>query len=91
MYDAAHLRLEQARLNRELAQQTLTAGGISFNSGDIDILMLNIYEQAFADAGLEIIHAEVDVLIAEAMLQVATGRSLIVDEVLPPLINELPL
>ena len=91
MYEAAHLRLEQARLNKQLAQQTLTAGGISFNSGDIDILMLNIYEQAFADAGLEIIHAEVDVLIAEAMLQVATGRSLIVDEVLPPLINELPL
>ncbi len=91
MYDAAHLRLEQAKLNRELAQQTLTAGGISFTSGDIDILMLNIYEQAFADAGLEIIHAEVDVLIAEAMLQVATGRSLMVDEAMPPLITELPL
>ncbi len=88
MFDAAHLRLEQAKLNKELAQQTLAAGNISFNAGDIDILLLNIYEQAFADAGVEIIHAEVDVLIAEAMLLVATGRSLLIDPEMPPLLSE---
>ncbi len=77
VYDAAHLRLEQAQITKELASQTLDAGETSFAAGDIDILLLNIYEQAFADAGAEVINAKADLLSAEAMLMTATGRSLL--------------
>ena len=77
IYEAAKLRLEQARLTRDLGAQSLNFGEIQFASGDIDILLLNIIEQAFADAGVEVIIAQADLLTAEAMLIVATGRSLL--------------
>ncbi len=80
IYDAAQLRLEQARITKDLARQTLRAGEISFAAGDIDILLLNIYEQAFADAGADVIHAQADLLTATAMLTTATGRSLLAAE-----------
>jgi len=91
VYEAALQRLEQARLNRELAQQTLAAGEISFAAGDIDILLLNIYEQAFADAGVEVINSQADLLTAEALINVATGQSLLIDDTVVPLIlNNIP-
>jgi len=91
IYDAAQRRLEQARLTKELARQTLDAGEVSFTAGDIDILLLNIYEQAFADAGVEVINAQADLLTAEAMLIIATGRSLLIDDTTIPLIlNNIP-
>lgn len=77
IYDAAHLRLEQSQITKDLASQTLAAGETSFAAGDIDILLLNIYEQAFADAGIQVINAQADVFTAEAMLIIATGRSLL--------------
>ena len=77
IYDAAHLRLEQSQITKDLASQTLAAGETSFAEGDIDILLLNIYEQAFADAGIQVINAQADVFTAEAMLIIATGRSLL--------------
>ena len=88
VHDAAIARLEQARLTKELAEQTLNAGEVSFALGDIDILLLNIYEQAFADAGIEVINAQADLLTAEALVIIATGRSLLADEVPPPFILE---
>jgi len=82
--EAAKLRLEQSRLTRDLARQTLEAGEIAFAAGDIDILLLNIYEQAFADAGSDVINSQAAVLIAESMLLTATGRSLLDSIQLPP-------
>jgi outer membrane protein TolC len=79
MYDAALLRLEQARLTKDLALQTLKAGEIAFTAGDIDILLLNIYEQAYADAGVDVIAAQAELFTAEAMLMTATGVSLLED------------
>lgn len=91
IYDAALRRVEQARLTKDLARQTLDAGEVSFTAGDIDILLLNIYEQAFADAGVEVINAQADLLTAEAMLIIATGRSLLIDDTTIPLIlNNIP-
>ncbi len=77
LYDAAALRLEQAILTKELAEQTIVAGEIAFKAGDIDILLLNIYEQAVADAGSEIVRAQADLMTAEAMFITASGQSLI--------------
>jgi outer membrane protein TolC len=85
-YEAARERLAQAKITQDLARQTLDAGELSFTSGDIDILLLNIYEQAFADAGIELITAQADLLTAEAMLSVATGQSLLIDDSVMPLI-----
>jgi outer membrane protein TolC len=79
MYEAAILRLEQAKLTKELALQTLKAGEIAFTAGDIDILLLNIYEQAYADAGVDVIAAQAELFTAEAMLMTATGVSLLED------------
>jgi outer membrane protein TolC len=79
VYEAALLRLEQAKLTKELALQTLNAGEIAFRAGDIDILLLNIYEQAFADAGVDVINAQADLFTAEALLSTATGTSLLDD------------
>lgn len=79
MYEAALLRLEQARLTKELALETLKAGEIAFTAGDIDILLLNIYEQAYADAGVDVIAAQAELFTAEAMLMTATGVSLLED------------
>lgn len=77
IYEAAIARLEQAQITRQLAQQTLDAGEVSFAAGDVDILQLNIYEQAFADAGIDIVLAQADLLRAQAMLITATGQSLL--------------
>ena len=85
VYEAAILRLEQARLTKELALQTLRAGEIAFRAGDIDILLLNIYEQAYADAGVDVINAQAELFTAEALLSTATGTSLLDDIELLPL------
>src|SRR5690606_13891902 len=76
-YQAARERLEQAVLGRELAEQTLQAGEVAFAAGDIDILLLNIYEQAYADAGLEVIDARAAIHVAYARWMTAKGEMLL--------------
>ncbi len=88
IFEAAKLRYEQAMLTEELANQTLTAGEIAFAAGDIDILLLNIYEQAVADARAEVIRAEADVLTAEAMLIASSGRTLLDDVPMIPVVAD---
>ncbi len=76
-YQAARERLEQATIGRDLAEQTLRAGEVAFAAGDIDILLLNIYEQAYADAGLEVIDARAAMHIAYARWMTAKGELLL--------------
>ncbi|MCO6458591.1 MAG: TolC family protein, partial [Pirellulaceae bacterium] len=63
---AAHGRAEQAGINLRLARQTLDLGREQFNVGDIDLISLNIYEQAVTDAQFLLIAAQADYFIALA-------------------------
>jgi outer membrane protein TolC len=59
-------RIEQARKNRLLALQSQDIGELRFSEGDIDLIVLNIYEQAVADAESLVIEAEVEFFQARA-------------------------
>lgn len=63
---AAAQRAEQAQQNLELARQSLQLGRTAFEAGDIDVLMLNLYEQAVADAQFSLIEAKADYFLALA-------------------------
>jgi outer membrane protein TolC len=71
---AAAARIERAQTNLELSRQTLELGRQSFNAGDIDLIALNIYEQAVTDAQLLLISAQVDFFVAEADYRAALAR-----------------
>ncbi len=62
----ASQRAERARTFLELAQQSRTLGMAAFDAGDIDVMMLNLYEQAVADAQLTLIAAQADFFYALA-------------------------
>jgi hypothetical protein len=53
-------RSQLARRNVELARQSLELGRMSFAAGDVDLIVLNIYEQAVTDAELIEIAARAD-------------------------------
>ncbi len=76
---AAQEQIEQARRNLDLATQTLEAGKIALLQGEFTLPILNIYEQAVADARAALITATAEFFIADTLLQVATG-----DGVAPP-------
>ncbi len=71
---AAAARIERARSNLELSRETLQLGRQMFNVGDIDLIALNIYEQAVTDAQLLLISAQVDFFVAEADYRAALAR-----------------
>ena len=54
----AYERIEQARENLRLTEQSLRLGRLRFDEGDIDIIALNIYETSLAEAELLVIDAE---------------------------------
>jgi outer membrane protein TolC len=56
-----------------LAEETLRLARIQFDAGDIDLVELNIYEQASMDARVLRIEAEVDFFIALADYRAALG------------------
>ena len=58
----------------DLSRETLELGRQSFNAGDIDLIALNIYEQAVTDAQLLLISAQVDFFVAEADYRAALAR-----------------
>ncbi len=70
---AAAERMERAKENLDLAGQTLALGQLAFNSGDIDLISLNIYEQTRTDAQFQWIEAQVDFFIAQADYHAAMG------------------
>ncbi len=63
---AAAGRIDRARTNQRLARETLALGREQFDAGDIDLIELNIYEQAATDAQLRLIAAQADFFIALA-------------------------
>ena len=69
----ARERFEQASINKALAMQSMDIGQKQFMAGDIDLIVLNIYEQAEADAELVVIDAEVEYYSALANYRAALG------------------
>lgn len=55
-------RIDRATINLRLARETLELGRLQFEAGDIDLIALNIYEQAVTDAQLLLISAQADFL-----------------------------
>lgn len=74
--NAAVAQIEQARKNVELAEESLGYGRIALENGEITLPVLNIYEQAVADAEQARIEAAAEFFVVDALLQIATGRSL---------------
>ena len=56
--NAAFDQIEQSQENLRLTRKSLELGRISFEEGDIDLLLLNIYESAAADAELQLLEAQ---------------------------------
>lgn len=71
----AHDRYEQARINKRLALRSLEIGRQQFQAGDIDLIVLNIYEQAEAEAELQVIDAEADYFAALADYRAVLGQA----------------
>jgi len=67
----AHERIRRAEQNVSLADEALTLARIQFEEGDIELVELNIYEQATADAQLIEIAAKADFFKAIADYQAA--------------------
>ncbi|MCA9199746.1 MAG: TolC family protein, partial [Planctomycetales bacterium] len=71
---AAEMRIERAELNANLAEQSLQLARDRFNAGDIDLIVLNIYEKAVTDAQLVLIDAESDYFKAVADYRAALAQ-----------------
>lgn len=71
----AHDRYEQALKNKQLAIRSLEIGRQQFQAGDIDLIVLNIYEQAEAEAELQVIDAEAEYFSALADYRAALGQA----------------
>jgi outer membrane protein TolC len=72
---AAAERIERAATYLDLARQSLEFGRASFEAGDIDVVVLNLYEQAVADAQLTLIAAQADFFYALADYRAALALS----------------
>ena len=70
----ARERHQKATENLRLARQSLEIGRNQFLLGDIDLIVLNIYEEAVATAELLVLDADVEFFIAMADYQLAMGR-----------------
>ena len=62
-------------LNKQLAIRSLEIGRQQFQEGDIDLIVLNIYEQAEAEAELQVIDAEAEYFSALADYRAALGQA----------------
>ncbi|HRF01005.1 MAG TPA: TolC family protein [Pirellulaceae bacterium] len=71
--DAALRSIEQDRIQLETAGQALELARLRFEEGDIDLIMLNIYEQAVTDAELNLIYAQAAAFVAELDYLAAIG------------------
>lgn len=72
--EAAFNKIQQTGTGLELSRQTLALGREAFDAGDADLIVLNIYEQAVADAQLSWIAAQVEYFAAQAEYQAAMAR-----------------
>jgi len=64
--EAAVGKIDRARTNLELSRQAQALGRQAFDAGDADLIVLNIYEQAVADAQLQWIDAQAEYFAAQA-------------------------
>ena len=71
---AAERRIERTEANLRLARQTLQAGLLQFDAGDIDLVTLNIYERAVTDARMLVIAAQADFFSALADYRAALAQ-----------------
>ena len=72
--DAALGRIDRSAKNLSLARETLRLGRIQFDAGDVDVIVLNIYEKAVTDAELLLISAQADFFSAYADYLAALGQ-----------------
>lgn len=70
---AAEERIERAVINRRLARESLEMARTLFDAGDIDLVELNIYEQATLDAQILLVEAQADYFVAVADYRAALG------------------
>ncbi len=71
--DSEARQLELDQLNLKLTLQARDLAEESFNAGDIDLIVLNIYETAATTAAIEVIEAKASLFIALADYQAALG------------------
>ena len=71
---AAAGRIDRATTNVRLARETLALGKAQFDEGEIDLISLNIFEKAVADAQFQLIASRADFFIALAEYRAALGR-----------------
>ena len=69
--NAAVKQIEQSQSNLELTRQSLQLGKLAFEAGDIDLIALNIYETAVADAELEWLEAQFNYVFYLAIYETA--------------------
>ncbi len=69
--NAAFEQIEQSRENLRLTKKSLSLGRIAFNEGDIDLITLNIYEAAVADAELQLLDAQYKYFFYRAIYETA--------------------
>ncbi len=69
--EAASGKIERTAKNLDLSRQSLALGREAFNAGDIDLIVLNIYEQAVADAQISWLEAQAEYFAAQADYQAA--------------------
>jgi outer membrane protein TolC len=72
---AAKGRIERAQTTADLARQTLDLGRQGFESGDLTLVTLNLYERAVFDAELQLIEARADYFKAWAARRAALGEA----------------
>ncbi len=71
----ARQRFQRAQANVRLAEQALDIGRRAFLAGDIDLIVLNIYEQSLADAELLQIDAQRAFFVALVEYRLALGAA----------------
>ncbi|MBM4092877.1 MAG: TolC family protein, partial [Planctomycetes bacterium] len=72
--EAASGKIQRTTTSLDLSRQSLALSREAFNAGDIDLIVLNIYEQAVADAQLAWIEAQADYSAARADYDAAMAR-----------------
>jgi outer membrane protein TolC len=73
--NAAFDQIEQSQRNVDLARRSLQLGRKSFDAGDIDLIELNIYENAVADAELQLLDARFQYFFFRTIYQTATAAT----------------
>ena len=74
--NAAFEQIQQSEENLQLTRKSLALGREAFEAGDIDLILLNIYESDVADAELQVLEAKAIYFLFRAVYETATrGRA----------------